>query len=170
MNDMPSLPPSPEDASGFTRGKRAAAYMSLALVGAVLWPIHENWRSNPRDDFPLSYYPMFSTKRDAVETFYYMVGLDAQGGRHYIPYRYAGPGGLNSTRRQIRKLVREGHATELAQKVAHRVKRAENPPMSEVVTVNICRGEFSVDDFYHGKKTPVTEDVRGSARVERSAL
>src|SRR5437867_6184718 len=108
------------DLPTFERGKRLAVLFSLAMVGAVLWPIQQNWRANPRDSFPLSYYPMFSAKRDEVETFYYVLGRDAEGTRYYIPYRIIGSGGGNSVRRQLRKIINEGHASDLAQAVAKR--------------------------------------------------
>jgi hypothetical protein len=168
MNDTPVSDQSPANPAGFTRGKLFAAYASLALIGAVLWPLHENWRTTPRDDFPLSYYPMFSTKRDAIETFYYMIGHDKKGERITIPYRFAGPGGLNSTRRQIRKLTQDGHAAELAQSVARRLARNDSSRWEDIVSVSIMRGRYSVADWYHGKKQPVAEQLKGFAVVERS--
>src|SRR5262245_34764942 len=89
----------PGGALSFLRGKLGAVYFSLAMVGAAMWPIQQNWREKPRDNFPLSYYPMFSAKRDKIETFYYVLGRDAEGGRYYLHYRLIGAGGLNSVRR-----------------------------------------------------------------------
>src|SRR5688572_19095719 len=130
MNDIPSLTPPPESASGFTRGKLTAAYMSLAMVGAVLWPIQENWRDDPRDDFPLSYYPMFSTKRKPVETFYYVLARDADGKRYHVPSKWIGDGGGNQVRRQLRRIINAGGATDLAQKVAERLAKRDTAPWS----------------------------------------
>src|ERR1041384_5564559 len=99
-----------DGAADAVAGKLRAACFSLALIGSVLWPIQENWRRKPHDNFPLSYYPMFSSKRDAVETFYYLFGRDEQGVRHYIPHKIIGAGGGNSVRRQLRRNVNEGRA------------------------------------------------------------
>jgi len=167
MNDTAPNLAAVQDAPGLARGKLWAAYMSLAMIGAVLWPVHENWRAKPRDNFPLTYYPMFSTKREAIETFYYLVGRDEQGTRYLVPYKLIGPGGLNSVRRQVRRIVREGRGEELAQSVARRLSRKDEPPWSKIVAVSVVKGKYSVDDFYYGRKEPVEEEIKGFSPVER---
>jgi hypothetical protein len=149
------------------RGKVPATLLSLALIGAVLWPLQQNWREKPRDNFPLSYYPMFSAKRKAIESFNYLAGHDEHGTRHIIPYKFAGVGGLNSTRRQIGRIVREGRADELAATVARRLARQEKAPWSQIVTVAVVTGSYGVDDYFHGRKEPVSEKIRASCPVER---
>ena len=168
MNDIPDNPKPVTSPEGFTSAKRLAAYFSAALVGAVLWPIQQNWRDKPRDNFPLSYYPMFSNKRDAVETFYYVVGKDAQGQRHYVKYQWIGDGGGNQVRRQLRRIINEGRAQELAHKVAKRVAARDNSPWTDVVSVEVCKGKYDVDAFFHNRKEAVSEKVTAFAQVERS--
>jgi len=161
--------PRPPEA-GFNRGKRRALLVSLAMIGAVLWPIQQNWRDKPKDDFPLSYYPMFSNKRDPVETFYYLIGRDAQGMRHHVPYAWIGDGGGNQVRRQLRKIINDGRGSDLAKSVAKRIAKKERAPWSEVISVAVCQGKYDVNAFYHGHKEPVSEKVKGFATVERRAL
>jgi hypothetical protein len=141
---------------------------SFALIGAVLWPIQQNWRNHPKDNFPLSYYPMFSAKREAIETFYYVVGLDAEGKRHYIPSRLIGDGGENQVRRQLRKIINADRGPALAQQVAKRLANQNGSPWRQIVSVSVCRGRYSVDDFFHGRKEPVSESVAGFAEVDRT--
>ena len=167
MNEIALEVTRPADAPGFDRGKRRAALLSLLMIGAVLWPIQENWQAKPRDNFPLSYYPMFSNKREAVEIFFYLVGRDAQGGRHYIPYRWIGDGGGNQTRRQIRKIMNDGRGNDLAKAVAKRVAKRDQSPWTEITSIAACKGEYDVDAFFHGKKEPVSEQIKGFAQVER---
>ena len=168
MNITEPEPTRPDGASGFGRGKLRAVCLSLALIGAVLWPIQENWREKPRDNFPLSYYPMFSAKRKAIESFNYLAGHDEQGNRYLIPYKFVGVGGLNSTRRQIGRIVREGRADELAQSVARRLARQKRAPWSQIVSVAVVTGRYGVDDYFHGRKEPVSEKIRATCPVERS--
>ena len=158
-----------DDASGMGRGKRWAAVLSLALIGAVLWPLQENWRKDPHDSFPLSYYPMFSAKRKPIETFYYLVGRDAKGKRYLIPHSFAGHGGLNAVRRQINKMVRGGRAEDVAQKVAKSLAARESGRWSRITHVSVVSGKYNVDDYFHGRKEPVSEKVRASCPVERSS-
>jgi hypothetical protein len=157
----------PDGTFGSYRGKLVATCFSLGLVGAVLWPVQENWRAKPHDSFPLSYYPMFSAKRQAIETFYYMVGRDAEGKRYLIPHSMAGHGGLNAVRRQIAKICREGRGEELACTVAKRLAERERGRWSRIVSVAIVTGRYVVEDYFHGKKEPVSEKIRGTCTVER---
>ena len=156
-----------EDASGSDGGKRWAVLVSVAMIGAVLWPIQQNWRNKPHDSFPLSYYPMFSAQRKPVEFFYYLLACDEQGARYYIPYQFIGPGGHNSNRRQIRRIVNEGRAADLARSVARRLGHRDELPWSKIATVSVVRGKFAVDDYFHGKREPVSEQIKASCPVER---
>lgn len=156
-----------ESTTLFEPGKRRAALLSMALVAAVVWPIQENWQKKPKDSFPLSYYPMFSARREAVETFYYALGIDAEGERHQIPYKMIGDGGGNQVRRQLRKIMNEGRAPELARSIARKLARSDSERWSKIVTIQVCRGKYAVDDFFRGKKEPVSETITGSAPVER---
>jgi len=159
------------------RGKAFAGLLSLLLLGATLGPIVQNWRAEPKDSFPFSYYPMFSQKRGDVYKVDYIVGRDAQGGRHMIPYTFAGGGGFNQTRRQIHKLI-EGHmADTLCRAVATHVlegddgdgddKEESEPSYSSVVTVQIVTGAFRFADYFGGNKTPVEEKVHASCSIVR---
>jgi predicted DCC family thiol-disulfide oxidoreductase YuxK len=146
----------------FLREKGFASVFSLLLSGATLAPIAQNWRPEPKDGFPFSYYPMFSQKRGDLYRVNYIVGLDTQGNRHLISHKLAGEGGFNQTRRQINRYVRQGTAEELCRSVAARVGRRNKPPYTEIVTVNIVRGAYRFDDYFAGNKAPVSERVRAS--------
>src|SRR6266481_1767633 len=136
-----------EDACGLASGKLWASVLTLALIGAVLWPIRQNFRPKPHDNFPLSYFPMFSARRKAVENFYYLVGRDEKGARYLIPYLLFGLAGENQTRRQIDKIVREHRATELARSVARRLAGETEAPWPHITSVAVVRGSYVVDDY-----------------------
>ena len=148
-------------------GKAVAGALGVLLMGATLAPIAQNWRAQPRDSFPFSYYPMFSEKRGDKYEVNYMVGLDGQGAEHVISYQLAGRGGLNSTRRQINKLVRQQQADRLCRSVADRVARETEPPYSEIRTVQIVTGWFRFADYFAGNKTPASKRVHASCEVAR---
>jgi hypothetical protein len=147
--------------------KGLAALFSVLMIGATLAPVAENWRAEPRDSFPLSYYPMFSAKRSEKYVVHYLVGRDAEGNRHRIPHKFAGSGGFNQTRRQINKLVREKKAADLCHAVAEKVARADTSPFTEIVTVEVVTGSYRFDDYFAGKKSPLSERVRASCAVQR---
>ncbi len=39
--------------------KWIAGGLSVLMIALVLWPIVENWREQPQDSYPLSYYRKF---------------------------------------------------------------------------------------------------------------
>ena len=148
-------------------GQRLAGAASLVIVGAVLWPVIENWRKLPRDGFPLSYYPMFSAKRSARVRVTHLVGVDAAGQRYPLSYLYAGSGGLNQVRRQIYRIVKQGQAADLCLRVALRVERRPMGLPAEIVTVQVVTGEYRLADYFRGKKAPLSEIIHASAPCGR---
>src|SRR5262245_58596724 len=109
MKASPPAPNQPEKTQpNASSGNRWGGLLSVAMLGSVLWPIQQNWRAIPKDSFPLSYYPMFSQKREATESFYYVVGRDSEGARHYVPRRWIGQGGQNQVRKNMRRIIEEG--------------------------------------------------------------
>jgi hypothetical protein len=149
-------------------GKRLALCISFALILAVLSPLPQNWTHRPKDNFPLSYYPMFSAKREPIETFYYVLGFDAEGTRMQLRHNVIGNGGENQVRRGLRKTINAGLGPELARDVARRLAQRTGRRYRDVVSVSVCRGKYSVDDWFHGKQEPVSERVYGTASVDRT--
>lgn len=156
-----------EERSG--RRKWLAGGASILVVGAVLWPVTQHWREVQRDGFPLSHYPMFTAKRSATVKVTHLVGIDAAGGRHRLPYIYAGSGGLNQVRRQINRAVREGRSEALCESVAARIARQQEGPLGQVVRVQLVIGKYSLADYFAGETRPVSENVLASSEIERNA-
>lgn len=151
--------------------KRFAGGFSALMICAVLWPVQQNFRAKPRDSFPLSYFPMFTAKREGQSKVTYMLGITAQGERLLIPYKFAGNGGFNQVRRQINRRVKGGRAAALCQSVAKRlakkVSQKENHPLAGVVTVQIVTGRYRFAEYFAGNKTPLSEKVHCSCAVAR---
>ena len=149
------------------RAKATAGIFGVAMIVATLSPVVENWRAEPKDNFPLSYYPMFSAKRGEAYTVHYLVGLDAADQRHVISHKMAGKGGFNSTRRQINKMVRESKSKELCRTVAAKVATSKDPALAAVTTVQVVTGSYRFDDYFHGNKAAINERVRATFKVDR---
>jgi hypothetical protein len=148
-------------------GKRLAAAFSIVLLVVVASPIVENWRSPSHDDFPLSFFRMFSEVRSDSQRVTYLVGLDSRGGRVLIPYQYAGSGGMNQVRRQINRQVEQGSADKLCERVASRVSRAGSR-LPELRTVEVTTGTFRMSEYFRGDQAPVSENVSARCTVARS--
>ena len=146
--------------------KWSAGLLSLVILAAVLFPITQNWTDAPRDDFPLSYYPMFSFEKGDRQRVTYLVVYDTASNRYLLPYWYAGLGGMNQVRRQINKLVDRGQASRLCRNVASRVARSTDLG-GDMRTVEIVTGVFQMSQFFAGNKVPVSESVRAQCPVPR---
>ncbi|MDX2041358.1 MAG: hypothetical protein SF097_08915 [Acidobacteriota bacterium] len=149
-------------------GKWFPIGLSLVLLVAVLLPIKENLKANPKDNFPLSHFPMFSEVRGETYKVAHLVGLDAEANRHMVRHTFAGTGGLNQVRRQIRKTVREGGAATLCESVAARVAKSKQKSLAAVSQIQIVTGEYNLNEYFAGNKTPVKETTHATCNVERS--
>jgi len=143
----------------------AAGAFSAALLAAVLWPVRENWRAEKNDSFPLSYYPMFSARRRRSVRVTHMVGFDAGGGRHLLPYTCAGRGGLNQVRKQIARRLEAGGADELCHLVARETAALVDPSRPALVSVSVVTCEYGLEGWFAGLRDPVREWCHGTVPV-----
>jgi hypothetical protein len=144
-----------------------AGLVSGGVVGAALWPLRQYLRPPDErvDSFPLSYYPMFSVRREQHGTVPYAVGVRANGSRGPLPHGVLGAGGVNQVRKQLSRAVHRGRAAQHAELIAGFV--AERPDFADVVTVEIVRGRFDFDACLLNRKVEGEETVLASAPVRR---
>lgn len=148
-----------------TRTRLGAGWLSALVLGATLFPVTENFREKPADGFPLSYYPMFSYTVASVQRLNYILGTDEAGTRHVLHYGYAGTGGMNQVRRQIRRRVKHGSAPQLCEEIAARISNSSEE--AAVVTVSIATGDFRLDAYLEGRTSPQRERILASCPVLR---
>jgi hypothetical protein len=149
--------------------RRQAILLAAVMLSAVLYPLRQHFvpTKERQDGFPLSYYPMFSAKRQDTVKVAYGVGIHADGSRHYLPQGVLGTGGANQVRRQVRKVVRENRVDAFAKAVAAGV--STRPSLKDVVRVEIVDGEFDIDACFLNHKIEGTEEILGGADVVRLA-
>ncbi len=151
------------------RDRLVALLTSGALLAAVLAPLRQHARPDPRDGFPFSYYPMFSARRSAHGTVTHLVGLQDDGARRVLHHGYLGTGGLNQVRRQLNRSVRDGRAQEVATAVAAVVAVRPRRGDGAVTEVRVVSGRYRYDAFFAGDREPVREQVHATATVHRPA-
>ncbi|MDP2315734.1 MAG: hypothetical protein Q8P41_22745 [Pseudomonadota bacterium] len=137
-----------------------ATVVSLLVCGAVLSPLREGFSDAPKDDFPLSWFPMFARPRAAEETPVYVVAVEAAGARHKVPQTFWTSGGFNQGATQLLTARRAGaKALEpLCTRVAEKVGRSRRKEYAETVEVRILRGRYSRETFFRdGDRTPLDE-------------
>ena len=163
-------PPDGEREAPRPAGRRSrkwvASVISLVVLGTVIAPIGQNWMDDPRDDFPLSYYPMFSFDKADRQRVTYLIAHDADGSRLPLPYWYAGQGGMNQVRRQMNKLVERDESSRMCRSVASRVARSDDLPKS-LVNVQVVTGTFFMSQFFTGNRVPASENVRATCAIQR---
>lgn len=148
-------------------GRLGPALIITATLVVVLAPVRNNWERKPQDDFPLSYYPMFSAPRGQKYSSPTLVGWTRDGRRSVVPYTFAGSGGLNEVRRQVRKRIEEHKADALCEKVARRVARSARPAAAEIERLQVITATHNLDAFFHGDKQPLKEKVHAGCPVVR---
>lgn len=152
--------------SGPSFSKAWACAVSIAVMGIVVSPLAQNWSSAPQDDFPLSYYPMFTKSRDDEVKITHVVGLDEKGNAYRIRYNVLGSGGMNQVRKQVRRQVKAGNADELCQDVAKRISKKESGPLSGIDSVAVLTSSFELDQFVKGTGKPRRQTVQATCPVE----
>lgn len=91
------------------------------LVLTLLSPARAHFISGVEDDFPLSYYPMFTNRRGETTQVEHLTGRLADGTEVMLPGRCFGPGGMNTVRKQLRRSAREGRSDAVLRNVRERL-------------------------------------------------
>ena len=147
--------------------KNQVAAVSLIVLALVLFPIKENWVADPKDSFPLSYYPMFSKKRDSTYGVYQVVGYDTTGTRVEIPYKLVGTGGFNQVRRQIKKAREKGRTVPFLKKAAAQIKKKDKALYQGLIRLELVKGYYHLENYFlKDDILPVLERNIGSLKVE----
>ncbi len=148
----PNIPVEPNHHERYQK----AIFLSLVTMLMVMFPIVQNFRENPDDGFPFSYYPMFTKQRGETTTLVHPIAVDRFGNETNLDYRYVARGGMNQVRRQIRKRARRGEALNLCQKV---VRRIQADGLGDISEVMIVKNEYDMAAFFEGSKKPIRREV-----------
>ncbi|SHI80546.1 hypothetical protein [Aquimarina spongiae] len=143
--------------------------ISVFVITLILSPVVENWAGKPKDNFPLSYYPMFSKKRKATYGVYYLIGYDQEQNRHIIPYQFAGTGGFNQVRRQIKKAAKSENAVSFTQKIAQKIAAKKQAPYSQLERIELVKGYYHLENYFSKLDTlPVHERTIACSKIKKS--
>lgn len=148
----------PENREQFRRAP--ALIFSMLVIAATLSPA---LRESPRDSFPLSTYPMFSSvpKRAWLDV---IVGFDAAGSEHRIPPHLVANLEVMQAAETIRLAVRQRRAPQLCAEVAARV--AADPDFEHVVRLEVQRRKFDPLTYFTSAPDERLLDLRRRARCE----
>jgi hypothetical protein len=140
-----------------------ALLVCVIVIAATLWPA---LRDPPRDSFPLSTYPMFSTVRK-TQWIHIVVGFDADGREHRIPPRMVANAEVMQAAQTIGIAVRKRQAPSLCAHVAARI--AEEPRYADVIRLEIQSRQFDPLTYFvdEAGKVPLRTRRRAACEVPR---
>jgi len=150
--------------------KSFAGVFSVVVIVLVLLPLSQNLRSQPRDCFPFSYYPMFSARRSEVVTLRFLVATDKHGKQTPLPYWVLGRGGMNQIRKQITRAVKNGEANSLCRKVALNVGQRKSRRYTSATKVTVVTAKFRLSDYVRGEGKPTSWSVEAESPIRRSPM
>lgn len=127
------------------REKTWAGLVSVAMLGATLSPLIYQ-----RDGFPLSNYPMFSTKREVRTRVFHVVGRSADGSARPLEPALLGTDEVMQAHQVASLAARStAAATELCTRVA--TVTARSPDYAAVTQVELRVDTFDSVAYWEGK-------------------
>jgi hypothetical protein len=135
----------------------------------VASPVIQNWLPVQQDNFPLSYFPMFTESFDELQTEYYLVGLDAEGRRYPVHFSHIAPGGrlVRIRRETVRPMARRGQSAQLCQSASRRIAERNPRALRSAVRLQVMSGTFSLPEYLRGNKEPKAEQVLATCSITR---
>ncbi len=136
------------------RHKAVAALVAVvALVGVVPLALD-------RDSFPLSTYPMFSSRRSSTESVDTAVTVADDGTTVRLsPTVIAGTDEVILATATVTDAIRSGTADLLCTDIARRVVERQAAPTDQVVAVEVVTERFDAVRWYDGDRSPLERRV-----------
>ncbi len=136
-----------------------ALVFSVVLAAAVVSPL---FRSPPRDSFPLSSYPMFSGRLQAVNNVSTIVGRTADGSRKLLsPLVISGSDEVMQALIDVSLAVYTGDAATASLCAA----AADRVSDDEVVALEVITERYDAVGFFSGAEEPLATSVHATCGV-----
>lgn len=136
----------------------------LGLVGVVLSPL--GWPRG-RDDYPLSPYPMFTTRREREVTVRHVLALDEMGVVRPIGPDLVGNGAVIHAAATVRRAVESGGADALCRLVAARLAAGHLAPGTREIWV--ATSVFDLETYFVGTRAPLRREIHARCAPPSSA-
>lgn len=141
--------------------------MGLLSAGLLLAVTSPAFRDPPRDDFPLSSYPMFTSRRGDVASVRTVLGVTRQGRHETLdPLRIAGDSWVILAAATVDEAVRAGPdaARALCDAVARRVA-ADPARRGRLASLEVVTEVYDTRRFFAGDEAPRERRVHASCPV-----
>jgi len=145
--------------------ERGWSYLfSVVLVVAIFYPL----QTQPlRDSFPLSTYPMFTTKRPAYADIDHVVGVAGDDRSEVIRPGLVASSEVLQTKMVITEALRQGRrgAKQLCEQVSRRV--ADDADLGWVQHIEVRSDRYMVLGYFGSARKPVRSNLRARCEVDR---
>jgi hypothetical protein len=142
---------------------RSFHYLLFAATLAVV--VSPALAGSPKDDFPLSTYPMFASNKDTKTTVDQAVGL-GESEPVVLGPRFMGTDEVLQARAVLSRAVRSGHASTLCAEIAARV--AADPALADVRQIEIRNVTHdSIRYFAEKDRSPLAQRTHVRCAVAR---
>jgi hypothetical protein len=137
-----------------------ALLISALVIAATIWPA---LREPPRDSFPLSTYPMFSTVRERpwIDI---VIGFEADGSERRIPPKLIANAEVMQAAQTVSKAIRRKQTRQLCRRVAARV--GESPEFADVVRLEVQSRQFDPRRYFTSESGTKPLRLRRRAKCE----
>lgn len=140
-----------------------ALIVSMAVVGAMLWPL---WRGS--DGFPLSNYPMFSREKAPKARIFHIVGFSSSERHRPIPPPLLGTEEVMQASQTTKLAIVAGReaSTALCKEVAGRVAEAGDA-WADLTHLEVRSDLYDTIAYWNGRRTPLHTRVVARCAVTR---
>jgi hypothetical protein len=140
------------------RGERwFAIVFSTVVISGVLSPL--GW---PKDDFPLSTYPMFSSLRPTSETVvYHAVGFTSDGSGRPIPPRFLGTDEVMQASQTIKRALtrRSPPPRVLCWQIAAELAERADSEWVDIERLELRVDRYDAVRYWAGERRPIESQV-----------
>lgn len=145
-----------------TAGTRSVRILGVAIVTSIVTVIGVVPLLLDRDSYPLSNYPMFSSRRTAIEPVHTAVLVDSGGEvTRLSPTQISGNDEVIITA----QLVHESIGRDGGQQLCDDISRRIGEPTTRDATIEIVTERYDAIDWYEGRRSPISRVVHASCRV-----
>lgn len=152
----------PERSTSPTAGGRSVRALGTVIVVAIVTVIGVVPLVLDRDSYPLSTYPMFSSRRTAIEPVHTAVLVDPEGEvTRLSPTQISGNDEVIIAAQLVYDSIGRDGGVILCDDISHRI----GEPTTRGATIEIVTERYDAIDWYEGRRSPISRVVHASCDV-----
>lgn len=152
----------PERSTSPTAGTRSVRILGVAIVTSIVVVIGVVPLVLDRDSYPLSTYPMFSSRRTAIEPVHTAVLVDSEGEvTRLSPTQISGNDEVIIAAQLVYESIGRDGGVILCDDISRRIVE----PSTRGATIEIVTERYDAIAWYEGRRSPISRVVHASCAV-----